>query len=179
MAVLARSDDVGDQWVDARPFRAQLRYLMASGSLSVDDVAAVAGISARLADRLLHGRDGRPLRRISPDTARRLIQISDQQVQALRRVMVPAAPARLQLRRLYRAGLEDPAIADRVRVTVPELAELAAGADTCSLLLTVRLTAAARAEDSWRYRKQPDSPAIENAACDRPSCGWHDIRIAG
>ena len=142
MAVLARSDDVGDQWVDARPFRAQLRYLMASGSLSVDDVAAVAGISARLADRLLHGRDGRPLRRISPDTARRLIQISDQQVQALRRVMVPAAPARLQLRRLYRAGLEDPAIADRVRVTVPELAELAAGADTCSLLLTVRLTAA-------------------------------------
>ncbi len=44
-------------WVDARPFRAQLRYLMASGSLSVDDVAAVAGISPRLADRLLHGRE--------------------------------------------------------------------------------------------------------------------------
>ena len=84
--------------------RAQLRYLMASGSLTVGDVAAVAGISARLADRLLHGRDGRPVRRISPDTARRLIQISDQQVQALRRIMVPAAPARLQLRRLYRAG---------------------------------------------------------------------------
>jgi hypothetical protein len=179
MAVLARTDDVGDQWVDARPFRAQLRYLMASGSLSADDVAAVAGISARLADRLLHGRDGRPLRRISADTARRLIQISYQQVQALRRIMVPAAAARLQLRSLYRAGLEHPDIADRIRVTVPELVELAAGADTCSLLLTVRLTAAARAEESWRYRKQPGTPAIENAACERPSCGWHDIRIAG
>src|SRR5688572_15836855 len=164
MAVLARSDDVGDQWVDARPFRAQLRYLMASGSLSVDDVAAVAGISARLADRLLHGRDGRPLRRISPDTARRLIQISDQQVQALRRVMVPAAPARLQLRRLYRAGLEDPAIADRVRVAVPELVELASGADACSMLLTVRLTAAARAEDNLRFWSRLGWRSDEDAA---------------
>jgi hypothetical protein len=146
MAGFASRDEATDHWVDAGPFRAQLRYLMASGSLSVDDVAAVAGISARLADRLLHGRDGRPLRRISPDTARRLIQISDQHVRALPRIMVPAAPARLQLRRLYRAGWANLAIAERVGVPAPELAELAAGAETCSLLLTVRLTAAARAD---------------------------------
>ena len=157
MATRADWDDVGDQWVDAGPFRAQLRYLMASGSLSVDDVAAVAGISARLADRLLHGRNGRPVRRISPETARRLIQVSDQHVQALRRIMVPAAPARVQLRRLHRAGWEDSAIAERVCVAAPELVELASGADTCSLLLTVRLTAAARAEDSVRYRRQLSS----------------------
>jgi len=164
MAARAKGNGVSDQWVDAGPFRAQLRFLMASGSLTVDDVAAVAGISARLADRLLHGRDGRPLRRISPDTARRLIQISDQQVQALRRIMVPAAPARLQLRRLHRAGLGDSAVAERVRVAVPELLELASGADTCSLLLTVRLTAAARAEDSSRYRNRLDWLACEDAA---------------
>ena len=157
MAMRADSDDVGDQWVDAGPFRAQLRYLMASGSLSVDDVAAVAGISARLADRLLHGRNGRPVRRISPETARRLIQVSDQHMQALRRIMVPAAPARVQLGRLHRAGWEDSAIAERVRFAAPELVELASGADTCSLLLTVRLTAAARAEDSVRYRRQLSS----------------------
>jgi hypothetical protein len=154
MAARAKQGEVSDHWVDAGPFRAQLRYLMASGALSVEDVAAVAGISARLADRLLYGRDGRPLRRISPDTARRLIQISDQHVQALRRTMVPAAPARLQLRRLYRAGWDDLAIAQRVRVAVPELLELAIGRDTCSLLLTVRLTAAARAEDSLRHRNR-------------------------
>jgi plasmid maintenance system antidote protein VapI len=153
MALLATCDDVNDQWVDAGPFRAHLRYLMASGSLSVDDVAAVAGISARMADRLLHGRNGRPLRRISPDTARRLIQISDQQVRALRRIMVPAAPARLQLRRLHRAGWHNLAIAERLGVAAPELMELAAGAGACSLLLTVRLTAAARAEDSLRCRR--------------------------
>ena len=155
---------VGDQWVDAAPFRAQLRYLMACGSLSVADVAAVAGISARLAHRLLHGRDGRPVRRISPETAQRLIQVSDQQVQALRRIMVPAAPARLQLRRLYRAGLEDLAIAEQVRISIHELVELASGADTCSLLLTVRLTAAARAEDRWRYRSQRGASVAEEAA---------------
>jgi hypothetical protein len=154
MAARAKRAEVSGHWVDAGPFRAQLRYLMASGALSVEDVAAVAGISARLADRLLYGRDGRPLRRISPDTARRLIQISDQHVQALRRIMVPAAPARLQLRRLHRAGWDDLAIAQRVRVAVPELLELANGGDTCSLLLTVRLTAAARAEDSLRHRSR-------------------------
>jgi hypothetical protein len=163
MAMRADWNDVADQWVDAGPFRAQLRYLMASGSLSVDDVAAVAGISARLADRLLRGRNGRPVRRISPETARRLIQVSDQHVQALRRIMVPAAPARVQLSRLRRAGWEDPAIAERVRVAAPELVELASGADTCSLLLTVRLTAAARAEDSVRYRRQLSS-VMEHAA---------------
>jgi hypothetical protein len=152
MAAPAKQVEVDDHhWVDARPFRAQLCYLMASGSLSVEDIAAIAGISARLARRLLHGRDGRQLRRISPDTARRLIQISDQQVQALRRIMVPAAPARLQLRRLYRTGWDDLAIAERVSVAIPELVELASGTDACSLLLTVRLSAAARAEDNARF----------------------------
>ena len=151
MAAPAKRVELGDHWVDARPFRAQLRYLMASGSLSVEDVAAVAGISARLARRLLHGRDGRQLRRISPDTARRLIQISDQQVQAL-------------LRRLYRTGWDDLAIAERVHVAVPQLVELASGADACSLLLTVRLTAAARAEDNLRFRSRLGWRSGEDAA---------------
>ena len=164
MAALAERQEVCDQWVDAGPFRAQLRYLMASGSLSVEDVAAVVGISARLADRLLRGRNGRPLRRISLDTARRLIQVSDQQVQALRRIMVPAAPARLQLRRLQRAGWGDLAIAHRLRVAAPEVIELAAGSETCSLLLTIRLTAVARAEDSLRCRRRLSSLPAERAA---------------
>jgi hypothetical protein len=164
MARLAERAGLTEEWVDARPFRAQLRYLMASGALSVDDVAAVAGISARLADRLLHGRDGRPLRRISPETALRLIQISEQQVRALRRIMVPAAPAQLQLRRLRRAGWDDLRIAERVRVAVPELLDLAGGADTCSLILTVRLTAAARAEDSARCRRRLACLPDEHAA---------------
>jgi hypothetical protein len=165
MAAPPKQVEVGDHhWVDARPFRAQLCYLMASGSLSVEDIAAIAGISARLARRLLHGRDGRQLRRISPDTARRLIQISDQQVQALRRIMVPAARARLQLRRLYRTGWDDLAIAERVRVAIPELVELASGTEACSLLLTVRLSAAARAEDNVRFWNRLGCGSDEAAA---------------
>jgi hypothetical protein len=64
-----------EYWVDAAPFRAQLRYLMASTSLSAQEVAAAVGISARLAERLLHGRNGRPLRRVSSETGRRLLQM--------------------------------------------------------------------------------------------------------
>lgn len=164
MARFAEGDGLAERWVDARPFRAQLRYLMACGSLSVDDVAAIAGISARLANRLLDGRDGRPLRRISPDSARRLMQISDRQVRALRRITVPAAPARLQLRRLQRAGWDNLLIAERVGVAAPELVDLAAGAETCSLLLTVRLTAAARAEDGARCRRRSAWLPGEDAA---------------
>jgi hypothetical protein len=89
MAVRAAPDGSGF-WVDAAPFRAQLRYLMASASLSAEEVAAAAGISARLAHRLLHGRNGRPLRRVSPDTGRRLIQLSVAQIRP-RRVDTDAA----------------------------------------------------------------------------------------
>ena len=71
-------------WVDAAPFRAQLRYLMASTSLSAEEVAAAVGISARLAERLLHGRNGRPLRRVSQDTGRRLLQLSADQIRPRR-----------------------------------------------------------------------------------------------
>ena len=45
MAVRAVPDE-SQYWVDAAPFRAQLRHLMASSSLSAEEVAAAAGISA-------------------------------------------------------------------------------------------------------------------------------------
>ena len=83
MAVRAALDG-SDYWVDAAPFRAQLRFLMASASLSAEEVAAAAGISARLAYRLLHGRNGRPLRRVSPETGRRLIQLTIEQIRPRR-----------------------------------------------------------------------------------------------
>ena len=83
MAVRAVPDE-HQYWVDAAPFRAQLRYLMASASLSAGEVAAAAGISARLAERLLHGRNGRALRRISPETGRRLIRVSVEKIRQRR-----------------------------------------------------------------------------------------------
>jgi plasmid maintenance system antidote protein VapI len=132
-------------WVDAAPFRAQLRHLMSVGGLGSADVATLAGISPGLAARLLHGHRGRTLRRISPDTAHRLIQLTGPSVKSLSYIVVPTGMARLQLRRLRRLGWRLSTIADRIGVTTLELDELAGGAETCTARLTVRLTALARA----------------------------------
>lgn len=75
MAVRAALDEIG-YWVEAAPFRAQLHHLMGSTALSLGEVAAAAGISTRLAEHLAYGRNGRALRRVSPDTARRLMTLS-------------------------------------------------------------------------------------------------------
>ena len=83
MGVRTAPED-SEYWVDAAPFRAQLRHLMASTSLSAAEVAGAAGISAQLAERLLYGRNGRALRRVSPETGRRLIQLSVHQLRRRR-----------------------------------------------------------------------------------------------
>ena len=83
MAVRVVPED-SDSWVDAAPFRAQLRYLMASTSLSAEEVARAAGLSPRLAERLLYGRNGRALRRVSPETGRRLLRLSVRQLRKRR-----------------------------------------------------------------------------------------------
>jgi plasmid maintenance system antidote protein VapI len=143
---MGTDDRAAGHWVDAAPFRAQLRHLMAVGGLDAADVATLAGISPGLADRLLHGHRGRFLRRISPDTAQRLIQLTGPSVRSLSSIVVPSGIARLQLRRLQRLGWRLPTIADRIGVTTVELDDLVTGAETCTARLTVRLTALARAE---------------------------------
>ena len=141
MAVRAARAQVG-YWVDAAPFRAQLHHLMGSTALTAAEVAAAAGISSRLAAHLAYGRNGRRLRRVSTETGRRLMALSVPQLRRLRWQSERAGRARDQLERLRRAGWDDWAIAARVGSTTAELAEVAAGAPTCSRLLAVRLVAA-------------------------------------
>ena len=158
MESLAVRGDSRVDWVDAAPFRAQIRHLTAAFSLHTEDVAAAAGISARLAEHLVHGRNGRLSRRITPDIARRLLRLSDDQVRFLGRLRVPSGPARLQLDRLRRAGWDDLRIAERVGVSAPDL-EAATTATTCSQLLTIRLTAAARANQQASWAERSDHGA--------------------
>jgi hypothetical protein len=87
MAVRAAPEQVG-HWVDAAPFRAQLHHLMGGTGLSAAEVAAAAGISTRLAVHLAYGRNGRALRRVSPDTGRRLMALSVPQLRRQRRRLV-------------------------------------------------------------------------------------------
>jgi len=83
-------DEVG-YWVDAAPFRAQLHHLMGGTALTTAEVAAAAGISARLAEHLAYGRNGRALRRVSAETGRRLMALSVPQLR--RRRVVHRGPA--------------------------------------------------------------------------------------
>lgn len=81
MAVHAAGDEVGF-WVDAAPFRAQLHHLMGGTALTAAEVGVAAGLSARLGEHLAYGRNGRVLRKVSPETGRRLMMLS---VEGLRR----------------------------------------------------------------------------------------------
>lgn len=67
-------------WVEAAPFRAHLRHLMDATGQPWQVVAEVARISLPDAHRLLHGRRGRPVRRISPQTASRLFWVDRRQL---------------------------------------------------------------------------------------------------
>lgn len=137
--------DVEHGWVDAAPFRAHVQYLMSSGSLSAEDVATIAGVSPRLTERLLNGHDGRPLRRISPDTGRQLMRVTGPDARSVGAMSAPAAGARLRLRRLLQAGWTMADLAERLRFSILALDALAAGSSLCCpLLLAIRLTALSR-----------------------------------
>jgi plasmid maintenance system antidote protein VapI len=133
-------------WVEAGPFRAHLRHVMAVGDLTATEVATLAGVSPRMATSLLTGRGGRPVRRISPDTARSLLRVTAADARALRTRQVPAEESRLRLRRLLVRGTDPVDLADQLGVTAQAVAALASGTGGwCGALLALRLLALARA----------------------------------
>jgi hypothetical protein len=146
-------------WVDAGPFRAHLRHVMAVGELSATDIATLAGVSPRLATSLLIGRGGRPVRRISPDTARSLLRVTTADARALRTRQVPAEESRLRLRRLLVRGKDATGLAEQLGVTVEAVSTLATGTSGwCSALLALRLLALARAATAGEVMVQPATP---------------------
>jgi len=141
ITVVADGTCVG-QWVDAAPFRAHLRHLMAVGDMSSSMVAVLAGVSPGAAHRLLNGRRGRAMRRISPVTAAKLFQVTPQLTRNARRHPVPAGDTAVRLRRLRTAGWSDGELADAVGLPLSSLLILVGGAEaTCSLWTALRVTA--------------------------------------
>jgi len=154
-------------WVDARPFRAHLHHLMATGDLTAAEVATLAGVSPRLTVALLHGRAGRALRRVSPASARALLSVTAYQARTLRSRQVPAQEPRTWLHRLLAdgAGLDELAAALEVEPSV--LAGLADGSRTwCNGLLAVRLVTALRASSARAASVQGASALPEQPAPD-------------
>jgi plasmid maintenance system antidote protein VapI len=134
----------GDSWVEAAPFRAHLRHLMAVGGLSSGTVAQLAGISPRLAVSLLQGRAGRPLRRISPETARRLLRVTAAEARAVRGRSVPARATTGLLGQLWDAGWSDSELAQLLGLPLGAVVALRDGSTVvCTQLTALRAAAAA------------------------------------
>ena len=130
-------------WVEAGPFRAHLRHLMSVGALDAAEVAVVLGLSTRAVTTLLTGRAGRPTRRISPGTARRLLLVSAGDVRGLRWCLTPAESARHALSRLLSDGWSPGEVALASGFGVADLEGLP-GVSRCNRLLAVRLLGLAR-----------------------------------
>lgn len=79
-------------WVDAHPFRVYLRHLMSCSGLSWRTIAVVAGVSPNAVRALLFGRRGRPLRRISPEVGRQLLQLTPTALSAARTAQMSTRP---------------------------------------------------------------------------------------
>lgn len=92
-------------WVEAAPFRSHLRHLCTVSGLPWAVVALQAGLSIRHADALLHGRRGRPLRRLPRPTATRLWALTVDDLAALGRVAVPAEPVAHRVEALLLEGV--------------------------------------------------------------------------
>lgn len=131
------------RWVDAGPFRAHLRHLMSVGSLDVPEVAVVLGLSTPAVRHLLEGRSGRLSRRISPQTARRLLLVRADDVRGLRWCLTPSASARTSLGLLQASGWSLGEVAAAVGFGLDELAALG-HRPHCNRLLAVRLVGLAR-----------------------------------
>lgn len=146
-------------WVDATPFRAHVRFLLAVGDISSSDLATLADISGRAIEHLLVGRSGRAMRRISTEMARRLITITADDVRGLPWRLVPTERARAQLVHLRRTGRTDSEIAELVGVSATALTDLDGPAGHCSQLTTLRLTTAARAFGGEEERRRRSAAA--------------------
>ena len=145
-------------WVDAGPFRAHLQHLMAIGDLSTQEVATLAGVSWRGADALLLGRSGRPVRRISRETAVALLNVHAEHAEALRSCHVPATESRLRLRQLLATGSTVAGLAERLGVVRSTLDDLADGSLIwCPGLLALRLVVLTRSRSAAPHRDVAES----------------------
>jgi plasmid maintenance system antidote protein VapI len=112
---------------------------MSVGGLSCAGVALLTGISPRLAVHLVHGRGGRPLRRISPETARQLLRVTSAEAQAVRRRLVPAGVTTQRLRRLRASGWSESELAGLLGLPLTDVTALVDGTQTlCSQLTALR-----------------------------------------
>lgn len=138
----ADPDADGVVWVDATPFRAHLAHVMAVGDMTVDVVAAMTGVPLRAARHLLHGRGGRPVRRISADNGRRLLRVTSFDARTVRQRLVSCRGVVQQLREMEETGRTLAEVAARAGIDLDLLRDLTERRrDVCSPLIAAQVAA--------------------------------------
>lgn len=112
------------RWVSAPPFRAHVRHVAACSGVPWPVLAMLAGVSLSMADHLLHGRHGRPVRRISRECAVRLLAVTPEVVGAAHQEWVPADRAVRLVRWLVGQGWSLPDLSAASGVDLPALTAL-------------------------------------------------------
>lgn len=161
MRVRGNGLDAGEPWVEAAPFRAHLRHLVSASGLPLVGVALLAGVSPRFAVHLLHGRGGRPLRRISPDSARKLLRVTLADARAARHRVVPADRTQRHLQRLQREGWSQVDLAQLLGLSAQAVGDLSSGCvSSCSQLVALR----AAAQVAVLLTPLPGAPSLARTA---------------
>ncbi|QLQ16600.1 MAG: hypothetical protein HZY73_14130 [Micropruina sp.] len=111
-------------WVKAEPFRAHARLLLAGADLPWPGLAVATGLSLACLDHLLHGRFGRPVRRVSPYVAARLLRWHPDDLVAAARAWVPVRDAPHRLGALLAAGASPDSVAAYCGLSTDDLAAL-------------------------------------------------------
>jgi hypothetical protein len=151
---IAHRDEPDYAWVPAAPFRAHLHRLRAESGLPWSVIALAAGVPPALVQSLVLGRRGRPVRRISPAAASRLLGLDVGLLRKLPRRRVDAAPTTARVRHLLAQGCDIARLAEWCRCTPAQVRALLRGS-RCSELTALLVEAACLAHEREVVRARP------------------------
>jgi hypothetical protein len=156
---LGDADDHGP-WVDAAPFRAHVRHLMAETGVAWRTIAVLADVPSQSVDHLLRGRNGRPVPRLHPLIAERLFHLTRAAVADSAHRQIHAARTQRLLQYLAARGWVVRDLSRRTRIPEGQLADLVAGRSAaCSQLVAATVKAAAQALWDLRPATGPVQPS--------------------
>lgn len=98
-------------WVEAAPFRAHLLHVSASTGIPWPVLAIHADVPQSLAARLLYGTGRRRLLRLPADCASRLLAVTPDVAESLKKRRAPSSATARRLRELRRRGWTLPELA--------------------------------------------------------------------
>lgn len=128
-------------WIEAAPFRAHLRHLISASGVPWRVIATVADIPPSVLQRLLTGRNGRPIRRINPDLARQLLSVSVADLHESRYRPVNAAPVARKLKNLVAAGWTPSDLSSVLGLSQVDLRSVLGGMGECTELIAIQVNA--------------------------------------